>query len=354
MKLPKALQGFLIAITASVLWATPVPAAEFAPGVTQITIPSDEREKDLAVKIWYPATEGGAPVMLGDNVFFHGTEAMLDAPAAKGPFPLILLSHGAGLAGRAEAMSWIATPLAQQGYVVAAPTHPGNTGPDRSAEETMRLWRRAADLSGTLDALESAPPIPPEVDLERVGVLGLSMGGHTALAIAGARIDPDRYSAYCDDDAGNPSLCQWVRMSGVDLRAMDVSSVAADMSDPRIALVIAIDPAPVDIFADESLAEVDLPVTLVNLGKAGDIPSTANAAPVAQAIPGAGFHRIEGADHASMFAECKPNAAQIARDEGIEDKICPEAGDRPRGDVHAELIEMVLERFDEALGTDAQ
>ena len=86
-----------------------------------------------------PADEGGRAVTLGENIFFKGTPAEKGAPIHNGAFPLVLLSHGAGLAGHAGAMSWIAAPLAQEGFIVAAPTHPRNTGRDRSAEETMKL-----------------------------------------------------------------------------------------------------------------------------------------------------------------------------------------------------------------------
>jgi predicted dienelactone hydrolase len=131
-------------------------ASEFV-GVREITVPSKERGSDLAVTIWYPADPGGKPITLRESVFFVGTDAMLDAPVTRGKYPLILLSHGAGLGGSPQAVSWIATPLANQGFIVAAPTHPENTGVSRSAAETMKLWLRPADISATLDAVEKQP-----------------------------------------------------------------------------------------------------------------------------------------------------------------------------------------------------
>ena len=191
--------------------------AEDGVGVRQIEAASSARGGNLDVTVWYPAQSGGAPVLLGESVFFQGTAARQDAPTLSGRFPLILLSHGAGLAGSPEAVSWIATPLARAGFVVAAPAHPGNSGKNRSAAETMKLWLRPGELSETLDAMERDPYFKAHLEPGKVGALGLSMGGGTVLALAGARLNPERLAGYCDTDAINASLCAWVRQSGVDL-----------------------------------------------------------------------------------------------------------------------------------------
>jgi predicted dienelactone hydrolase len=237
----------LCAITLSTLVAHQAAGASDDVGVRQTTAPSKERGIDLDVTVWYPASTGGKAILLGESKFFTGTTAMLDAPIADGKFPLVLLSHGAGLAGTAEALSWIATPLARQGFVVAAPNHPGNGGPTRSAAETMKLWKRPADISETLNAMETDASFKDHIDSRKVGILGLSMGGNTALAIAGARIDPGRLARYCDTDLSNPSLCEWVQLSRVDLHALDMRSAGRDTEDKRVRFAMAIDPAPVDV-----------------------------------------------------------------------------------------------------------
>lgn len=326
-------------------------AADQTAGVQKISAASAERNTDLEVTIWYPASEGGETVTLGKTIFFKGTPARQDAPIREGTFPLILLSHGAGLAGRADAMSWIATPLAQDGFIVVAPTHPGNTGRDRSAAETMKLWLRSSDLSETLDAIEANPDFHPHVASDRIGVLGLSMGGNTALAMAGARLEPKLFASYCDTNDHNASLCDWVRLSGVDLHAMDKGLVERDNTDARVRFAMAIDPAPADIFAPASFAEVSVPVSIVNLGKAAEIPQTVQAAGIADAISRSTYHVIEDASHASMFPECMPNAAEIAIEEGIEDPICTDGTGGSRDDIHTQLIEMTIAAFRNEIGS---
>lgn len=147
MKLLMKVWTMLWAIVLSTLIVQQAAEASDNVGVRQIAAPSKERGINLDVTVWYPARSGGKPVTLGESVFFVGTPAMRDASLSDGKLPLILLSHGAGLAGNAQALSWIAMPLAKQGFIVAAPTHPGNTGANRSAEETMKLWLRPADIT---------------------------------------------------------------------------------------------------------------------------------------------------------------------------------------------------------------
>lgn len=335
--------------TTSVDSSSQATAVELDAGVQQIVVRSQERGTDLDVIVWYPASPGGEAVLLGESVFFEGTEALRNAPISTGRFPLILMSHGAGLAGRAEALSWIATALAKEGFIVAAPTHPGNTGPDRSAAETMKLWLRPPDLSETLDAIAKSEAFQPHVNADRIGALGLSMGGSTALSIAGGRLDPELLANYCDTNELNASLCDWVRLSGVDLHAMNKQVASRDNRDERIRFVMAIDPVPVDVFAVESFSEISIPVALINLGKDGKIPSTAQAADSANAIPDASYQVIEEASHFSMFAECKPGAAEIAVQEGIEEPICTDGNGSSRHTIHAQLIDMITAAFNRAL-----
>lgn len=314
-------------------------------GVRQIVAPSQERGIDLDVTVWYPAHPGGRSVTLGESVFFAGTPAMRDAPILEGKFPLILLSHGAGLAGNAQALSWIAVPLAKRGFLVAAPTHPGNTGANRSALETMKLWLRPRDISDTLNAMGKDTFFKQYQDAGEVGTLGLSMGGSTALTIAGARIDPKRLAGYCDTDALNASLCEWVRQSNVDLHAMDLRHAGRDNKDERIRFVMAIDPAPVDVFDFKTFSQISVPVEVVNLGPQGKIPLTMDASDIVKAIPNATYSTIEDASHYSMFAECKPGASELAESEKIGDLICEDGGGRARSEVHAQLINMAVAAF---------
>ncbi|UVK47701.1 dienelactone hydrolase [Mesorhizobium sp. AR07] len=339
----------LCTIIASTMLVQHAASASDNVGVRQLPAPSRERGTSLDVTVWYPAQPGGETVMLGDSQLFIGTSAMRDAPISGGQFPLILLSHGAGLAGNPQALSWIATPLASQGFVVAAPTHPGNSGRNKSAAETMKLWLRPADLTATLDAIGKDTFFRDHLEQSKIGALGLSMGGNTALAIAGARLDVKLLAGYCDTDVLNASLCEWVRQSGVDLHAMDLQPAGRDNRDERIQFVMAIDPAPSDIFDVKSFAGVKIPVDIVNLGRPGKIPLTVDASGIAKAISAASYATIDDASHYSMFGECKPGASSIIASEQIGDPVCDDGGERSRGAIHTQLINITVAAFNRAL-----
>lgn len=320
-----------------------------AVGVREITVPSQERHRDITATVWYPAKVGGRPVMLGESRYFTGTPAMENADISPRRYPLILLSHGAGLAGTPSALSWFAVPLARHGFIVAAPMHPGNGGANKSASETMKMWLRPKDISSTLDAIDNATFFHEHLEPENVGMVGLSMGGGTALALGGARFSPERLASYCDTQDTNPSLCEWVNLSGVNLHDMDLTPAARDGRDTRIRAIMAIDPAPVDVFSTSSFSRISAPISILNLGRPSELPLTLRADTVAQAIPGALYSTIENASHYSMFPECKPGALSSAEAKEIGDPICSDGRGRSRAIIHAELVSRTVRFFNETL-----
>ena len=114
------------------------------------------------------------------------------APAAGGPWPLLVFSHCFNCV-RFSAFS-LAEHLASHGFLVAAPDHTGGTLFDALAGTSADLGEpflkiRAADLGALLDAiLSDAPALPAPLrglaDPERVGVFGHSFGAVTAGRLA--------------------------------------------------------------------------------------------------------------------------------------------------------------------------
>lgn len=270
----------------------------------------------------------------------------------EGKFPLILLSHGTGIAGNALATSWIAAALAKQGYIVAAPNHPGNQSGNKSAGEVLKLWLRPADFTSTLDTLTTGTAFQKHIDWENVGALGLSMGGYTALAIAGAKINQQQLASYCDTDLNNHSLCEWIKQSGVDLHKMDLQVAGQTYRDNRIRSVVAVDPAMSDTLNGESIAGIKVPVDLINLGTKGEIPAGLDVSRMATMIPDANYSTIEGANHFSMFAECKSGASEDLKAKEITEALCDDVGGRPRREVHLQLTDMIAAAFKRTFKTE--
>ncbi len=130
--------------------------------------------------VMYPTNTPSTPVMFGP----FAIEVSPDAPIAGGRYPIVVVSHGNG--GRHLLYHSITTHLARNGYVVAMLEHAGNNRNDNSLEGThANLVNRPKHLSLTIDAVVADTELGACVTADRVGVIGHSIGGYTALAVAG-------------------------------------------------------------------------------------------------------------------------------------------------------------------------
>lgn len=119
--------------------------------------------RSLHVAIWYPTEDGANAVTIGENRVFQGTSAVKEALPDAGAHPLVVLSHGYG--GSWRNLNWLAPELAQQGYIVAAPDHPGTTTFNKDADQAAKLWERPHDLSRVIDVLTTDPKLAGKVDI---------------------------------------------------------------------------------------------------------------------------------------------------------------------------------------------
>lgn len=315
--------------------------AQQGPGFQQRSLPAPHRARALEVLLWYPAPAGGSAVSVAENRLFYGSAARQGAPVAKGRYPLVLVSHGMG--GHAAGLGWIASPLAQSGFIVAAVNHPGSTTGDVSAAAAVQVWQRPADLSAVLTALLADPAWAAHIRPEKVGVLGFSLGGYTALALAGARVGLADYVRYCDVPVPAGTVvaeCPWFARGGVDLRQLDATRFGQDHRDPRIRAVVAVDPGLAQAFVADSLRRIDIPVQIINLGQSGQIPLAVAAAPLAALIPAARYATVPDAAHFSFLGVCKPGGAALLASEG-DDPVCDDGGGRSRAEIHRELLHTV-------------
>jgi predicted dienelactone hydrolase len=170
----------------------------------------DERRgpRALPIEVWYPATDDHAgrdraPETRDAYELLPGLppawqEAVRDATARLGRFPLVVFSHGYG--GHRRQSTFLCTHLASHGYVVAAVEHTGNTivevaqavmarhtggaMPDPGAVIDEFVVARPADVSFAIDRVTGgAGGLESRVDPDRIGVAGHSFGGWTTLAV---------------------------------------------------------------------------------------------------------------------------------------------------------------------------
>ncbi len=186
----------------------PYEAGPYQVGRRTITVTDPARDgRELTVDVWYPADEtAAAAAPKSVYTFIPGVEFASDVAAAdvpidgSGPFPFVVYSHGSG--GIRYQFSSFTELLASHGFVVASPDHAGNTAFDSflgtSASSDENQVNRPTDVAFLISeflAGESAEtaPFAGALDADRIGVVGHSAGGFTALASASghAGVPPD-------------------------------------------------------------------------------------------------------------------------------------------------------------------
>jgi predicted dienelactone hydrolase len=133
------------------------------------------------VTLVYPTAATARPTAYGPFTL----EVAVDAPPKPGRHRLVVLSHGT--AGSPLPDHALAARLARAGFVVAQVVHDGDNHQDQrlAGPESFRL--RPVEAVRVIDALAADRAWAARLDLGRVGVHGMSAGGVTALALAGAQ-----------------------------------------------------------------------------------------------------------------------------------------------------------------------
>ena len=164
---------------------------KYAVGVRTVEV-TGARGRVLPVEIWYPVDPGAVNGAKPATYDFPGLEvpteqAVVGAPPAAGPFPLVVYSHGSG--GLRYVSGFLTEHLASQGFVVVAPDHLGNTAIDEftgtSDPQEQVAQDRPVDVEAVIAAATSGAigfeDLTPSIDRAHVGVIGHSFGGFTAL-----------------------------------------------------------------------------------------------------------------------------------------------------------------------------
>ncbi|UTW12101.1 alpha/beta hydrolase family protein [Marinobacterium rhizophilum] len=317
-----------------------VVAAEL-PGVATLQVEVPERAQPLGVTVWYPATQGTDVVSIGDSAVFEGTRGLRDAAVAEGTFPLVLVAHG-GMRSAPHLGEWVGAALAQRGFIALVVPSP-RLGPADAGIAVAELWKRPADLSASLGALQSHSRWQGHLDSANVGVLGFFLGGTSALSLLGARLDAQRFGQLCDE-GGTGLDCDWFSGQGVDLRAVDTVALEASRREHRIGAAVIVDPEMSAVFTATSLASIRAPVYVLNLGRAGDSLPGLDASGLAGAVPGLDYHRLAQATRFSAFSLCKPGGTAILAQEGSS-AICTSDAEQGRERIHAQLVSLIAGFF---------
>lgn len=326
---------------ASIL-AAPAQAAD-AVGFRHVSLDAGGN-RPLSVALWFPAADpGGTRSEIGGNAAFEGQIVIEAAAPGPGARPLVVLSHGLG--GSWRNLGWLAAELVRHGHVVAAPDHPGTTTFDRDPERARAIWERPRDVSRVIDALLADASLAGSIDAARIAAIGHSLGGWTAIALAGGRYDIGKANAACE--APDPSrLCRMLAEIGLAAGG-DAEKVGADLSDRRIAAVVTLDLGPVVGLTEESLQSVRVPALVFAAGR--DIePIEARGADslwLAERLPAATttLVRIPDTTHFSFVQLCRPDGPAVIEAENPgESFVCEDGGERSRAAIHEEVADGIV------------
>lgn len=183
--------------------------------------------------------------------------------------PLVVISHGLG--SDRETFDYLARYLAGAGIAVVSVEHTGS-----NAQQLISLLEGRANLvtpaeefidrprtiSLTLDALEQEARrnvrFSKRLDLTRIGVVGQSFGGYTALALSGATIDFTYLGEQCSPATLNlnPSLL-------LQCEATPLTNPGDSLVDPRIRAVFVMNPIGSALFGPKGYAQIDVPIMVV-------------------------------------------------------------------------------------------
>ena len=202
-----------------------------------------------------------------------------DLNAVSGPIPVMVFSHGYGDTRTNPESVAAAQALAAYGFLVAIPEHIGSNaafqddlaiGLNHESFEVMEFVHRPLDIRFLLDTLEqqNTTEFQGRLQLERVGIVGESFGGYTALATAGATIDVARLERQCDLEAefepDTVNLALLIQCRVLELVALpEVMQQLTDgsLADDRIGLVIALAPL-TNLFGENGMNPIQIPVVI--------------------------------------------------------------------------------------------
>lgn len=317
-------------------------------GYRRIDVQDTTTGESFPVALWYPTRATPAPLFLIAPLTPCRLPAMLcrlvafelqvaaGAPPADGQFRLVVISHGAN--GLALNHRDLAMALAARGYVVAAPAHPRGTGNDISG---IGVWAgRPRQVSRVIDAVLADAALGPRVTRERIGVVGHSQGGYTALAVAGAQPSPAASVAHCRQHPDDVKFCSYGGAAARD--ATRAGGDIPDVRDARVRAIVLMAPNALP-FTDDTLTRLTVPVRIYGAEHDDLTLVRYRAERLAKTLPRREYVLVRGAGHFSFIARY-PWALTFVAGEGARD---PKSFDRDA--LHATMNPEIVDFFDRAL-----
>lgn len=223
-------------------------------------VDASRNDRQVSIIVWYPAR-------LAEGVEANNYNADAEPDRSGAPYPLILSS--------AKIASIFGSHLATHGFVVV-----GVKGLDSASSWGKWLVNYPQDILFALNQVASKDLAGLEgmINAEKAGAMGYSFDGYDALALSGARVDPEFYQAQC---AGAGAMIPqpeewWVKyICEMDVNWEEFTALAGPeittsedglwqpMTDDRIKAVMPMAPEGAWLFGERGLAAVDRPTLVI-------------------------------------------------------------------------------------------
>lgn len=216
-----------------------------------------------------------------------------------------------------------------------------------------QLWQRPVDVSRAIDAVMTQPNKFGATAKRRIAVVGHSLGGWTALEIAGARFDPQLFAGDCKAHPQLSSCKVYQTMNPASTTPLK-TALASDLRDPRVSAVVTLDLGLSRGMTDQSLAALPVPALVIAAGAPSqDLPAELESADLAKRLPEATSRYVEigDASHFSFLPTCKAGAVELLEDDAPGDGIiCSDGDNAPSKGGDSAAGNFADQRFPEASG----
>ena len=252
---------------------------------------------------------------------------------------IAILSHGA--MGSSKDYSWLAYPLAAQGWIVIGVNHFGESwrygSENIDPTSVTRFWQRTEDVSFTLDSLESILPAKLVSTKTNIVVVGHSSGGYTAAALAGITLDGKQMYNYCASKHAKEDLGCSYGKSESPKQLESLTYKAKYGLDSRVAGIIMLDPAMGPASTKNSMNNVKLPTLIIGSENNDFLPFEYHAKYYADNIPNAKLIALrDGEGHFVYINSCENNY----KARGVS--LCQDRKGVNRGEVHQKLLGHII------------
>ncbi len=289
-------------------------------GIAEVEHTATEDHGTLDLAIWYPASKMPQTLTIGR---WHIQGARNAAPS-EGQFPLVIISHDAGEMRLHHHR--LANFLAQNGFVVAALTHPHDCNVNMSAMFTLQqLVHRPQHVQLLVDKLLENPKTSAMIDAQHIAFIGFGVGATTGLTLAGGVPSPREWPDYCAEAKPSDIYCStWAKkrldnmvlaledalyipekneknQSNADSQASPLYPKMPKLRDKRITSFALVTPAYGMFFPASALQGVTAPILLVQAEHDAINPKPFHAEALRVALPTTPeFFLLKEAGHFSL------------------------------------------------------